>query len=346
MNFNFPETIEKKLSTGQEKNDKILQSAENFLGEEKKYFSKNDFEKIISETELEKNKIEREIYESENKNSKNTFVIDYDSYQGQFKIEKQGQIEKKLSAGIIIGAQRWGFNFCLSDNLKKFTKVSDLKNIGNVSALLLESKIKKFLFSNLNKNLAQNMSEKIRQQDLLKAQAYEEIANRSGSKNEQLGVRAEQIILGVLESIAIDRPDLGFDVLEANAYQDVNDKIDFIIDTKHKKRGVGVESTENSDIFQGKSIGIQFTINEKKAEQKLDQIMKAKERGLKVDDIIYVQIEQKVLQEAIREWKKSGKNISGPWKFLSPEIRVATLTNLFKDILSEEQIKSLTKNMK
>jgi hypothetical protein len=245
--------------------------------------------------------------------------------------------------GEIISARRLGFEISLSEDLEKF---GDGKKIRKI---MLHKKLNDFLFSNLNKNLAQNMSEKIRQQDLLKAQAYKKIAERSDMKSEQLGVKAEQIILGVLESIAIDRPDLGFDVLEANAYQDVNNKIDFIIDTKHKKRGVGVESTENienNDIFQGKSIGIQFTINATKAEHKAEQIMKAKERGVTVDDIIYVQIEQKVLQEAISKWEKSGKSISGPWKFLNPEIRVQTLINLFKDILSEEQIKSLIKNIK
>jgi hypothetical protein len=43
MNLNFFETTEKKLSTDQEKNEKILQSAENFLGEEKNILVKKNF---------------------------------------------------------------------------------------------------------------------------------------------------------------------------------------------------------------------------------------------------------------------------------------------------------------
>lgn len=236
-----------------------------------------------------------------------------------------------------------GTNFVLDKDLEKFTKVSDVKNIGKIKNLLSENKIKNILFAKLNKELAKNLSEKNKRIDLLKAEAYEKISERSGIENKQAGVMAEQMIIGVLEGLSIDRSDLGFNVLEANAYQDVNNKIDFIIETKQVKRGVGVET---GDILKGKSIGIQFTINSSKAEHKADQINKAKSRGLEVDDIIYVQLDSSVLREAVSKWEKSGKLISGPWKFLSPEIRIATLTNLFKDILSEEQIKSLTKNIK
>ena len=337
MNFNFAETTEKKLSTGPEKieqNEKIFQSAENFLGEEKKYIDEKIFSQIISDTEMEKNKIEKEI--SENKKGKE---VNYDKYKKSFKIKG----ENEISMGEIISARRLGFEIFLPEDLEKF---GDGKKIRRI---MTEKKVDDFLFFNLNKNLAQNLSEKTRQQDLFKAQAYAKIAERSGEKSEQLGVKAEQIILGVLESIVIDRPDLSFDVLEANAYQDVNNKIDFIIETKNKKRGVGVENKENienNDIFQGKSIGIQFTVNASKVEHKAEQIAKAKERGVEVDDIICVAIEQRVLQDALHKWQKEGNSISGPWKFLSPEIRTATLTNLFKDILSEEQIKSLTKNIK
>ena len=208
-----------------------MQVANNFLGEEKKYIDEKVFSQIISETEIEKNKIEKEI--SENKNEKE---VSYDKYKKAFKIKD----ENEVSMGEIISARRLGFEISLPEELEKF---GDGKKIRKI---MIEKKVNDFLFSNLNKNLAQNLSEKIRQQDLLKAKAYEKIAERSGEKSEQLGVVAEQIIL----------------------------------------------------------------------------------------------------QEAVSKWQKEGKSISGPWKFLSPEIRIVTLNNLFKDILSEEQIKSLIKNIK
>lgn len=339
MNFDALDTLGKietetveKLSTGQEKNEKILQIADNFLGEEKKYIDRKIFSQIISETEIEKNKIEKEI--SENKNGKE---VSFDKYKKAFRIKG----ENEVLMGEIISARRFGSEVFLSEDLEKF---GDGKKIRKI---MLEKKVSDFLYGKLNKELAKNLSEEIKNQDLLKAKAYEKIAERSGVENKQAGVMAEQMIIGVLEGLSIDRSDLGFDVLEANAYQDVNNKIDFIIETKKAKRGVGVNREgENTQEFKGKSIGIQFTINSSKAEHKADQIAKAKERGLEVDDIIYVQLDSRILHEAVLKWEKAGKPISGPWKFLSPEVRILTLINLFKDILSEEQIKSLTKNIK
>ena len=177
---------------------------------------------------------------------------------------------------------------------------------------------------------------------MLKSKAYEHIAERSGEKSEQFGVEAEQIVIGVLERLAIDRPDLGFTISEANAFQDVQNKIDFIINTKQKKRGVGVNREDV--IFEEKSIGIQFTTNPKKSEHKAEQILKAKNRGVEVDDIVYVEIDSMVLHEAVREWGKAGKSIVGPWKFLPEGVRTQVLKNLFKGLLNEEQEKRLVKS--
>ena len=133
-------------------------------------------------------------------------------------------------------------------------------------------------------------------------------------------------------------------MLKSNAYQDVQNKIDFIINTKQKRRGVGVNRDEVS--FEEKSIGIQFTTNISKAEHKTDQINKAKERGVEVDDIVYVQIDNKILQEAVKKWEANNKPISGPLNFLSAEVRTSMLKNLFKGLLNEDQEKSLLKNLK
>ena len=210
--------------------------------------------------------------------------------------------------------------------------------------LINDSKIKKILFEKLNFELANNLAEMELHKDVLKSQAYKKIAERTGVESKQLGVMAEQVIIGVLEGLAIDRPDLKMSVLEANAYQDVNDKIDFIISTKQKNRGVGVNREDVLDEL--KSIGIQFTTNKTKAEHKANQILKSKERGLEVDDIVYVELDNKTLHDAVAKWEKGGRPITGPWKFLSAEVRTKVINDLFVGILKEEDIKSLTKNLK
>jgi len=73
------------------------------------------------------------------------------------------------------------------------------------------------------------------------------------------------------------------------------------------------------------------------------QIAKAKEKGIDVDDIIYVEINPKLLNEAIRKWESGGKKITGPFDFLSNETQKQVILNLLKGIITEEQEKSLTK---
>ena len=178
--------------------------------------------------------------------------------------------------------------------------------------------------------------------DTMKSNAYKEISKREGIESEQLGVIAEKMMCGVAEMISIDRADLHVEVLPANAYQDVEEKIDFILNTKTKNRGVGINKDET--VIDEKSFGIQFTINTKKADFKNEQIQKAKERGIDVDDILYVSIDYNMLRNAMIEWKKKGEPISGPWNFLPRETQKNALKNLFHSIITPEQEESLLKN--
>ena len=334
MNEQFPKT-----EVAPTIKEKIEQFTQLFLGDEIEYFDSKFLSQIKSESESE---ISRK---SENlKQTKEKSVVEYDSHTKEFWIKKGEEIEKRISVGNIVSSQRWGADLFLPKELDNFTKTADIKNIEKIKNLVLESQIRNRLVGSLNKELAKKIAENMKHKDAFKAVAYESIAERYDVKNEQLGVMAEQVIMGVLEGMAIDRPDLGFSVLEANAYQDVQNKIDFIISTKQKRRGVGIDRNEVT--FEEKSIGIQFTTNTTKAEHKAEQIIKAKKRGVEVDDIIYVELDSRILSPAVKRWEDAGKPVAGPWKFLPPEIRIQVVTNLFKGILSEEQIKSLLKNLK
>lgn len=321
MNEQFP-----KVEVVPTIKEKIEQFTQLFLGEEIRLI---DAETLLEITE----EVEKEL-ELENKNSKSDIDLTiYNRHKKTFEIGDQN-----VSMGDIISSRKMGIDIQLVESVEKS---GDEKKI---LRLIQDKKIQELLFGKLNKELAKTLSKKTKLQDMLKAKAYEEIYERSGMENKQFGIIAEQIIVGVLEGMAIDRPDLGFSVLEANAYQDVQNKIDFIISTKQKKRGVGID--RNTVSFEEKSIGIQFTTNTTKAEHKADQILKAKGKGVEVDDIIYVDLDNKILQKAVKDWEDKKKPVPGPWKFLSLEIRTQVITNLFKGILSEEQIKSLLKNLK
>ena len=132
-------------------------------------------------------------------------------------------------------------------------------------------------------------------------------------------------------------------VLPANAYEDVENKIDFIIETTQKKRGAGIETKDLEP--EHKSVGIQFTINTNKKSFKEGQISKAKERGVHVDDIVYVDIDMNILLEAMKKWEKSGKPISGPWNYLPKETKIGAIKGLFHSVLTTEQEESLIKGI-
>jgi hypothetical protein len=353
MNFNTPDTLEKnpvgtekKLSTGQENIKELAENfAKSFLGDEVKYLEKNKISKIISETE-------KEFLEKENKKilNKEVFVISYNSYQKEFWIKKVNENKEKISIGDIVNAQRLGADFIFDKELEKFTKVSDVKNVEKLKKIVLENELQNILHTKLNKELAESLSEntEIRRENARISELYKEIAENYDTKNKQLGFWAEQIMIGVLQGLAIDRSDLGFNVLEANVVNDVSKKVDFIIERKETRRGVGVGLAEEEiQEVEGKSIGIQFTIKKDAQEDKEKQIATVLKRGkVGLNDIIYVELNQEILQKAVKKWEEDGKPITGPWKFLPVEIRQQVIENLLKGILSEEQIKSLTKNIK
>ena len=71
----------------------------------------------------------------------------------------------------------------------------------------------------------------------------------------------------------------------------------------------------------------------------------SKEKTKDLDDIIYIEIDSQILRKAIGDWEKSNNKFSNPTKSLSPNIKNEIIKNLFKEILSEEEIKSLSKNI-
>jgi hypothetical protein len=148
---------------------------------------------------------------------------------------------------------------------------------------------------------------------------------------------------GIAEMISLDRPDLHIDIRPANAYQDVEEKIDFIISTKSKNRGVGIEATE--DQYEEKSFGIQFTVNKSATAHKLDQIEKAKKRTTDMDDILLVSIDQTMVRTALINWQKAGRKIHGPWNYMPSESKKKVIETLFGGVLKPEEIESLQKGL-
>ena len=295
-----------------------------FLGEEKSYINENVLTKIQENAKAREKTILTQIEQGEGERD-----IVYNKYKKEFLIDGE-----RTTIGEIVASRHFGASLSLPSKGSSFEEK-------RLHQMYIEHHVRDTLTSEANKALAEVLAKENEKKDHFISQAYSKIADREGAESEQLGVIAEKLMIGVAETIAIDRPDLHLVIRSANAYQDVAEKIDFIISTKTKKRGVGVDTKEGE--YDEKNFGIQFTLNTSKKEFKEDQIAKAKARGLDVDDILLVYVEQDMLAKAIRGWKEKGSSHKGPWSELHKDTQHKTLRTLFEGILSEEEIETLIK---
>jgi hypothetical protein len=300
-----------------------------FLGDASEHLLEDVIANIVSSARS----AQPEILDSLKNQSEHSRTVSYDKYKKRFSVSG----EEGLSMGTIITARHMGIEVTLPDELDKSGDGKKLRKV--LAQKISEDRIT----DNVNRELGNALAEKTKMRDALKSEAYQKIADRAGIKSEQLGVQAEQIMMGALEAIAIDHSDLGLSITPGNAYQDVEEKIDFIISTKTKRRGVEVEKNETT--FDEKHIGIQFTINSSKQEHKTDQIKKAKARGVDVDDILYVALDMKILAQSISDWKKANRPIKGPWAYLPEQVKKTAISNFFDSILTPDQIRGLVNNM-
>ncbi|MCX6741233.1 MAG: hypothetical protein NTY61_02435 [Candidatus Parcubacteria bacterium] len=129
-----------------------------------------------------------------------------------------------------------------------------------------------------------------------------------------------------------------FEIHEADIFQDVEQKIDFIIHRKEKLRGVNVETDEKAQ-----DIGIQFSINTRAAEHKKHQIRKSQQElrneGGYIQDIALVIFPLNIACSLRQEWKERGRPAGGPSKFLNRKTAEILFVKLLRDMFAPEEIK-------
>lgn len=306
------------------KPDLLVGFTEEFLGENHDTLDRETLNQAISHG---KERAERAIKELAIPHPTRRMVT-YDSFNETFTVKN----ERGISLGTLIASRHLGINVTM-------TEVLDRSEPGKHAVATIKQKLyEDHVSQSINKKLAEQLSRETAQKDALLSKAYAKIAERSELTSEQLGVRAEQLVIGKLEAIALDNPDFGLSVTPANAFQDVGEKIDFVLSTQTKKRGVGIEEGELSE---EKHIGIQFTINSRKQEQKTQQINRSKERGTEMDDILLVTIDMSLFERAIKDWEEKKKPLCGPWNYLPEEVQHQALNELLKSLLTDEQIQQL-----
>ena len=135
---------------------------------------------------------------------------------------------------------------------------------------------------------------------------------------------------------------LNFEIIDTNLYQDIEQKIDFIIHRPNRLRGVRAEVDDNLH-----DIGIQFTTNTDPVvlERKIEQVERVKRslgREEAIEDLTLVKMSpelSRTLFETYKRWRDDlHKKPGGPDKLLPADFKEQLFRNILSGILSPEEI--------
>lgn len=173
-----------------------------------------------------------------------------------------------------------------------------------------------------------------------RARAYEAVRERRERGGFAMGFAAEKMMIQLFRKLEIDRG-LPCQVLGADVYQDVAQKIDFIIRRTDHTRGVRVE--DGGEEVQNK--GIQFTLNTQRfvLNRKIDQIRRSKQKLTeedRIDDIMLVVMDMKWMVDAYRQWEED-KPPGGPDKFLDGAVRKQISKRTLEGMFTKEELEQM-----
>lgn len=239
---------------------------------------------------------------------------------------KIGKEERPVSLGEIMTDGDWGINYHL-----------DPASVPrNVRKQFLVETARRELGSCLDEQICINeMSSAL--VDDKKQQAYHRIyeEHQAGKIDRHTGLIAERMVCNFLKKITYDF-EVDFKINHADAYQDVNQKIDFIISRQTHKRGVRVETEEQ------KTMGIQFTINSDQAvtEHKEQQVSRANRKLTSqdhIDSIVLVSLPMENIRKNFEAWQKT-RAAGGPDKLWSSAEKQTVFRGVMAGFLTEAEL--------
>lgn len=229
-------------------------------------------------------------------------LVKYNKYTNNLFYEFEGE-KIKTTLGEILSGSEWGNKFNLDH-----TSCQDKNDGRRIYTKYLQATIKRETLDVLDKYILRH--EIIRQErlDAAKQKAYVQIQDKNelGSRElVQSGVIAEKTMLSLLTRLSADKPHLGFEVINVNAYQDVEMKIDFIVRIQNKEKGVKTIVTKK----------VQFTIS------KEDRKLETKERQLaKFNDVILIQMPELTAQDFYKKWVNQKNSVAGPDVYIGKDL--------------------------
>lgn len=323
-----------------EEKEPLNENVRHFLGSWQEVEFENGFDEEIqnklidaqSKVDLFEVNLNSSLHENEEGSSD---VIAYDKYKKAFFVKNvAGNGGAVFSEAEILSSRH--FSDQVSFEAGFIDKGLNARSLLEKYKKLLVSDYEEKVFGEIIAEYQQNKESK---KDALKAKAYGAILEKLKSNEDGLarGVLAEKLARGFLEEMSFRNSDLKVEILPASPYDDVEEKIDFIIKRSEKFRKVGVSSDEQEAHF----FGIQLTTNKNAISHKHEQIQKAKDKGVHVDDLLFVFIPPEILDQAMSSW--NSKSLQGPWKFLPSQTKKEFIEVVFNGILDKNEIEIIEK---
>jgi len=333
INFDYElaeELAQKKLSL-ELSNDKLAKAE--LKNQIKSIFGKdNEPIRRIFDLEVERQKLiigENKVMKALENNQDiewfNGQSANYEKSSNKFIVQDNGQ-EISLNFGDLISDINWHKAYKLDKNCPIEFKKQYLQ-------ILVDNK----LFDLSNQQLAIEKTEINQSNNSAIDQAYQAAKENLENQIESAGLLFEKMIQGLLLKISNDLPQYQLKIDRANIEEDVEQKIDFIIDLPKKYRGVNLEETEEE------KIGIQFTLKDKASVDYINkqrQVASSKKRNKDFNDLILVSVPvgNELILTKYKEWQKQGKPAGGPEKLFSTADKTSFILEILKQTdLAENQ---------
>ncbi|PJA47538.1 hypothetical protein CO172_00945 [Candidatus Uhrbacteria bacterium CG_4_9_14_3_um_filter_36_7] len=256
-----------------------------------------------------------------------TFKSRFIRYEdGRFYRPSGNRKDQIVTLGEIMTGASWGIDFYLDPQTVP----------RNIRKQFLIERVKQKLLDALNHQIMEEESES-RFTHEWKRDTYKRIQEEkeSGTEYEHCGLLAEKMVKNFLLGLSYDFP-VSFRLMEADVHQDVEQKIDFIVQVETHQRGVGTNKQEK--VTQK---GIQFTIqrNQDVLAKKRQQIERSRRSlGEDIDDIIFVNIPLEHVLNIYKQWKGAKQPAGGPEKLWDAKTKVMIFRGIMQGILSQEEI--------
>lgn len=252
-------------------------------------------------------------------------VSDYDIERRVAQCELEDGSKVEVSLGEILTDGEWGVTY----NLDSVSIPREVRKRYAVEEAKL--RLRAFLDDQiLESEIASDPQESRRE-------AYEAVRRNRSEGRKAPGILAEQIVRNFLKKLTYDH-NMDFEVIEADVYQDVTKKIDFILHRLEKYRGVQVEAVNGLH-----DVGVQFTTIETgsgKIDVKRKQVARARQNinpEDKIQDVVLVQVFVDGVRSAYQSWKKH-RLPGGPDKELGRDVRARIFRRVLANMYSKETI--------